>query len=400
MPKKDFDYTLVGGKEEVLQKFAKILLWCPSSVLENSKKQRGAKNLFPNNPIANEFMKLDNEIRIDKDNKEVKKFIKTVLNFVKNLCHLIQYENRALKFTVFLAGSFPLNVKISKLDEFDFVLLWENLSKCYDIRELEKRDLLQQNLGIVRSVIKSVLINCQCNKNLFEIKLFEKRHAMTIYFSWLCPLKHKHSLSLDLAICSKSSTTVKEYFDSRKPLRGTPFETLFDEKQKVHWSWCLADVWLLDPSLRKSKPKAYLGRVNTNCFDKLLFEAMDNINLNIKLCFRILKFVRDCYFPSIFLMRYNHLSDKENVFMPTEFPSYILKQVLFRELIKFPNHEHWKSNLIPTRIASMLERILNGDSSSVSFVSTNEVNSNLSLAAGSSTLNIQRERLTKCIFTD
>lgn len=54
---------------------------------------------------------------------------------------MIEYENSALKFTVFLVGSFPLNVKISKLDEFDFVLLWENLSKCYDIRELEESDL-------------------------------------------------------------------------------------------------------------------------------------------------------------------------------------------------------------------------------------------------------------------
>ena len=400
MPKKeDFGYTLVRGKDKVLQKFKKILLCCPSFVVANSKKQRGSNNLFSRDPIANEFIKLDNEIRIDKDNKEVKKFKKIVLSFVKNLCHLIEYENSALKFTVFLVGSFPLNVKISKLDEFDFVLLWENLSKCYDIRELEESDLLQQNLDTVRTVIKSALINCQCNINLFEIKLFQKRHAMSIYFSWLCPLKHKHSLSLDLAICSKASTTVKEYFDSRKPLRGTPFETLFDEKKNVYWSWCLHDVWLLDISSHK-KPQAYLGRVNTNYFDKLLFEAMDNINSNIKLCFRILKFVRDCYFPSIFNTYYDHLSGEEEVFMPKEFPSYILKQVLFRELIKFPNHKHWKSNLIPARIASMLEKVLNGDSYPVNFVSPSEVNSNLSLEAALSILNIQWGGHTRYSFTD
>ena len=84
MPKKeDFGYTLVRGKDKVLQKFKKILLCCPSFVVANSKKQRGSNNLFSRDPIANEFIKLDNEIRIDKDNKEVKKFKKIVCSFVK-----------------------------------------------------------------------------------------------------------------------------------------------------------------------------------------------------------------------------------------------------------------------------------------------------------------------------
>lgn len=86
--------------------------------------------------------------------------------------------------------------------------------------------------------------------------------------------------------------------------------------------------------------------------------------------------------------------------MPKEFPSYILKQVLFRELIKFPNHKHWKSNLIPARIASMLEKVLNGDSYPVNFVSPSEVNSNLSLEAALSILNIQWGGHTRYSFTD
>lgn len=71
MPKKeDFGYTLVRGKDKVLQKFKKILLCCPSFVVANSKKQRGSNNLFSRDPIANEFIKLDNEIKIDKDYKD------------------------------------------------------------------------------------------------------------------------------------------------------------------------------------------------------------------------------------------------------------------------------------------------------------------------------------------
>lgn len=61
--------AVVGAKEEVMQIFA--------------VKQSGSPSLFIGDPITNEFIKLDNEIRIDKDNKEVKKFKKIVCSFVK-----------------------------------------------------------------------------------------------------------------------------------------------------------------------------------------------------------------------------------------------------------------------------------------------------------------------------
>lgn len=61
--------AVVGAKEEVMQIFA--------------VKQSGSLSLFTGDPITNEFIKLDNEIRIDKDNKEVKKFKKIVCSFVK-----------------------------------------------------------------------------------------------------------------------------------------------------------------------------------------------------------------------------------------------------------------------------------------------------------------------------
>ena len=48
--------------------------------------------------------------------------------------------------------------------------------------------------------------------NLPDIQLIEKDHAINIKFSWLCTSNHKHSVSTDLAILIKTSTTIQEYF--------------------------------------------------------------------------------------------------------------------------------------------------------------------------------------------
>ena len=85
------------------------------------------------------------------------------------------------------------------------------------------------------------------------------------------------------------------------------------------------------------------------------------ISPNIKLCFRVLKFVRDCFFPCFWRKRKDHVSEKEEYYITQRFSSYLLTQVLFQEVIEFQCSEVWKNNCIHLRIASMLQKCLDYD---------------------------------------
>ena len=82
------------------------------------------------------------------------------------------------------------------------------------------------------------------------------------------------------------------------------------------------------------------------------------ISPNIKLCFRVLKFVRDCFFPCFWRKREDHVSEKEEYYITQRFSLYLLKQVLFQEVIEFQCSEVWENNCIHLRIASMLQKCL------------------------------------------
>ena len=193
-----------------------------------------------------------------------------------------------------------------------------------------------------------MLTLCKEYDKVSEIRLFWKNHAINIEFCWFCCLSHKHSISLDLAISVKTTTILQEYYRLENcSLKNTPFEQSIDCNENIYWNELVKDG---------------RARVDTNVFDKQFFETCDALSPNIKLCFRILKLLRDCFFPCLWKKRKNLVLEREERYITQRFPSYLLKQVLFQEVIEFQCSEEWKNNCIHLRIASMLQKCLHSSS--------------------------------------
>ena len=169
-----------------------------------------------NDPLANEFIKLDHEISINQDDGEVKEFSEAIFNFLNSLAELVKFVHKDFNFRVVPTRSFPVNCKIGDIDEFDFVLFWGNFSEQYKLEEfeIERRSLKPLLLTYkpeIIDLIKRVLTLCKEYDKVSEIRLFWKNHAINIEFCWFCCLSHKHSISLDLAISVKTTTILQEY---------------------------------------------------------------------------------------------------------------------------------------------------------------------------------------------
>ena len=335
------------------ENFGKILLFCPTLILEKSKKRLDINKLLTNDPLANEFIKLDHEISINQDDGEVKEFSEAIFNFLNSLFELVKFVHKDFDFRVVPTGSFPVNSKIGDIDEFDFVLFWGNFSEQYKLEEfeIERRSLKPLLLTYkpeIIDLIKRVLTLCKEYDKVSEIRLFWKNHAINIEFCWFCCLSHKHSISLDLAISVKTTTILQEYYRLENcSLKNTPFEQSIDCNENIYWNELVKDG---------------RARVDTNVFDKQFFEICDALSPNIKLCFRILKLLRDCFFPCLWKKRKNLVLEREERYITQRFPSYLLKQVLFQEVIEFQCSEEWKNNCIHLRIASMLQKCLHSSS--------------------------------------
>ena len=346
--KTQHDRVISSKEKMVLENLVNIASFCPGVILSDARKRKGLNQLLCNDPRANEFVKLDCEIYIDQGDKDVKKFGDAILDWVVSLCDLIRYMHNDLNFTVIPSGSFPLNVKVENLNEFDYSLAWENKSGVAKIQEFfDKACNFRQGEKIssaLLDVLKLVLIKSKENMNLPDIHLMEKEHAINIHFSWLCSSNHKHSVSIDLAISIKTSSTIQEYFSHvRCDLKETPFEDSIDINEKMYWNCSVSGGY---------------GRGDTNVFDKQIFETCDAISPNIRLCFRILKFIRDRFLPGGIGTKYCYLACCHVNYFKSSFSSYSLKQVLFREVIEFPSSDHWKNCFIYIRIASMLQKLL------------------------------------------
>ena len=333
-------------EEKVLENLVNITSFCPDDILSGARKRGDLNQLLCDDPIANEFMKLDSEIYIDKDDKDVKKFGDAVFDLVTSLCDLIRYKHNDLNFTVIPGGSFPLNVKVENLDEFDYVLDWKNKAgiavvqkRKYSHKIFQVEELLPKLLD----VIKKVLIK-SAQKSLSDIQLIQQQHAVNIKFSWLCTSNQKHSVSIDLAISIKTSSTIQGYF-SEFPLKGTPFEDSINVNEKMYWSCSLIGGY---------------GRPDTNIFSKQILETCDEISPNIRLCYRVLKFIRDYYLLYFVRKNFCHLGRYDLHYFKTGVSSYSLKQALLLEVIEFPLSDHWKNDFIHLRIASMLQKHLEG----------------------------------------
>ena len=345
--KTQHDRVIFCKEKKVLENLGNIASFCPSVILSDARKKRGLNQLC-DDPRANEFIKLDCEIYIDQDDKDVKKFGDAIFVWVSSFCDLIRYLHNDLNFTVIPSGSFPLNVKIENLNEFDYVLAWENRAGVAKVQEFsdENFDLRQGKLmyPALVDVLKTVLVKSKKNINLSGINLMVKRHAINIRFSWLCSSNHKHSVSIDLALAIETSSTIQEYFSHVKcVLKGTPFEESIDINEKIYWNCCYYNGY---------------GRADTNIFDKQIFETCYVISPNVRLCYRVLKFIRNYFLPGFVGTSFCKLAECHVNYFNNSFSSYSLKQALFREVIEFPSSDHWKNGLIHVRLASMMQKLL------------------------------------------
>ena len=118
---------IISNKEnKVLENLGNIASFCPSVILSDARMRRGLNQLLCDDCRANEFIKLDCEIYIDQNDKDVKEFGDAIFDWVASLCDLIRYIRNDLNFVFIPSGSFPLNVKVENLNEFDFVLAGES----------------------------------------------------------------------------------------------------------------------------------------------------------------------------------------------------------------------------------------------------------------------------------
>ena len=355
-----FNGAISDKDEKVLKSLVNIASFCPSVILSDARKRRDLNQLLCDDPRANEFIKLDSQIYIDKDDKDVKKFGDAVFDLVTSLCDLIRYKHNDLNFTVIPGGSFPLNVKVENLDEFDYVLAWENKAEFAEYQELMNGCvdvvIYKGSMLLIKilDAIKVVLLKSEEKQKFSDIELLIKCHAINIKFSWSCSSKHKHSVSLDLAISIKTSSTIQEFFSQKEfPFQETPFEDSININEKIYLNCRLTDT------SKKLYCCGYPGRIDTNIFDKQMFKTCDKISLNIKLCYRVLKFIRGCIFPYRVGVGFSYLTKRWSNYVKDTFSSYSLKQVLFQEVIKFPSKDHWQNSRIHDRIASMLQKLLN-----------------------------------------
>ena len=249
-----YDPKISWSRASVAEDFSKIPKFCPSSILERVKRSKS----MCHDPAANNFWKLDNIIKIDKDDETIKSFSDTVFRCVEAIGKCIQYSLHDFGCTVIPAGSFPLNLKIEAIDEFDFVLILESQKKSYKMDDLVELLAFREKHDFA-DIIEDILREFHCVKLFCEMNLFQKYHAVNIIMSWVCYSNHKHSLSLDMALGLKTTTTAQEFFErSNFHLKGTPFTGLIDMNDNMCW-FCRVDNY-------------HDGRVDTKLFDKQLFE--------------------------------------------------------------------------------------------------------------------------------
>ena len=331
-----------------------ISMHCPSSILQKAKYQRDLNKLIRRDQVENDFILLDNEIKIEKDDARVSQFAHTIFNFVECIaklvrCHRYHQRDNDIKCKVFPAGSFPQNLKIETLDEFDFVFVLESESKSPNIDEWVELFLFGDTHSLANE-IERLLQKCVNENGFVETNLLQKHHCVNLIISWICPHKHKHSLSIDIAISVKTSTKLQDFFKKVNfPLAGTPFENSIDRNDPVYWN----------SELNGEIPN---GRIDTNIFDKQLLDKCDDISPNVKLCFRLAKFICAHTFPYNYKEKKCQFKKEEVCYHKPVYSSFILKQLLYKEVIKFPSSEHWKDVDICTRLASILENFVSGHS--------------------------------------
>ena len=298
------------------------------------------KSLVLKDPIEDELINLDINIKINSEAPKIKAFGQAIQKFVEILCNLLETENSCFKFKVYPCGSFPFNTKICHINEFDFRLEWldQILNNTPILHNgivpvnylIDKMSEIHKMLGNIIHKYCSVFEECKVS-----IEFIKKKRVMTIIISWFCPFSdHQHEVSIDLAICMKTDVTIGDFLAIENPFKNSPFEVTLDKKEMIYINLPMVVRTVF---------------VDTNSFDEKLFKTCDIISPNIKLCLRILKYLRDTIFP------YRYKSKSADVFhLEPTISSYKLKQLLLIEVVKFPHASDWNLSLLHLRIKSIL----------------------------------------------
>ena len=96
---------------------------CPHDILGNARKLN-FDYIQSKDPIINDLLSLDHEILLPNNTPYTLKFSALVFEFVQWLLLLMADKNYNFMIDIIPTGSYPSNVKICDIDEFDFLLKW------------------------------------------------------------------------------------------------------------------------------------------------------------------------------------------------------------------------------------------------------------------------------------
>ena len=344
--------------KEIKERLKSIGRYCPDEIVKNAREKERKVKKSNNKDLPNVFIQIDNEIKIDIQDGHIKEFSETVLKFVEGIAHFFQ-KLSGLRFVINPAGSFPLGNKIEQIDEFDFVLEWVNLPKELTKLHLsEIREFYYRRRSVINypgMIIWQLLLEFQDIESVSIKTLIQKRFAMNLVISWKCSYCHIHEVSLDLAISLKLKKPMQEsmypYPKMEIDFKNTSFERIFESNEFIYYCFpfrAASECW---SAFEK-------GRVDTNYFDKYLFQRFDKISPNIKLIFRITKFICSKVFPRHCRNRICMLQRMNVYEFEPIISSYVLKQLLFKEVLTFPSSKDWSAALIHLRVTSLFKRLL------------------------------------------
>ena len=345
--------------KEIKEGLRAIGRYCPNDLVKNAREKESKVKNSNNKELPNEFIQLDKEMKIDAEDENIKKFSETILKFVENIAHFFE-KLSGLRFEINSAGSFPLGNKIEAIDEFDFVLEWINMPKeltelgFWQMQNLDYNRRSDRNYPgmITRCLFEKLLLEIQDVEKVTVTTLIQKKFATNLVILWECSYCHKHEVSLDLAFSVKLKDTMQKYFAMMSMnFKNTPFEKIMESREFTYFCFPFVHQRQLCNPFQES-------RVDTNYYDKCLFAVCDKISPNIKLSFRITKFICSKVFPRE-CKNHNCMSQKMTVCEFEPFiSSYVLKQLLFREVLDFPSSKDWSVDFIQKRVTSLFKRLL------------------------------------------
>ena len=326
----------IEATEKIEKQLGEIKTFCLS---KNNNSDSSAIRDEVGGFTENDFIRLDNAIKIDKEYHEIKRLYFKVTAFVKLIATYLTNAVDNVEFTAAPAGSFPLNLKIIEPDEFDFVLTYsfQNMPVENSSSSIKECPKICQSLC---QFISKLLSKC-------EITLIQKRKVVNIIIPWLCHCGKRDLISIDLAFLTDSGISVEQFINGSN-LESKQFilERCMEKKQNMYV--------LYHPNSDLSDSESYLESdsdeyFDTNMFDEDIFDLCDQISPNIKLTLRILKFIWYQLFPK----NYYYLRECKAYMKKNIFSSFILKHFVLKEVKSFPSSTDWEANKLRLRFLSI-----------------------------------------------